>query len=147
MKEALVRLNVVSTFRQYLGRYDDEFLAAVWTDVGVPSWTHALHHCGATALFVYHRCGLFLDKRWVIGKGFALVRPAIPLVKVANVEPGDLVWYKRGQHYAVVADTPSAGMLRIIQGNGEGKKVTETTRPAREVALAFSISDEIQRII
>ncbi len=147
LASTLVRLNVVETFRSYLGRYDDEFLEMVWSGVGVDRWNKKMHHCGATALFVLKQCGLFLDKQWLVGSGFALVRPYVRSIHTKFAQPGDLVVYRKGWHHAIITDNDLLNHdLRIIQGNGEGRRVTETYRARNEVEYCFTIQDEIERI-
>jgi hypothetical protein len=85
------------------------------------------------ALWCLRQAGL-TDKTWVDGKGFAM--GWLPVVQLP--EPGDIAYFNRFQHYAIVERCEN-GRVWLINGNGAGGKVTASDRPISDAALYFSI--------
>ncbi len=103
-----------------------------------PDW------CGAFALWALHQAGLALDIKWEIGFGFLLVPPHA-LRTVSVPEPGDIAYFNRNQHHAVVESVDeSSGTVNLINGNGVGGQVTESVSvPFDHVTAFFSIQSYI----
>lgn len=92
----------------------------------LPAW------CGVFALWALHRAGLLSGVQWIYGKGFLFRLP-----RTLNPEPGDLAYFTRLQHHAIVKglDGPN---VTTIDGN-HGGKVELVTRPISTVAAFYSI--------
>ncbi len=92
--------------------------------------------CGVFALWCLRQAGL-TDKMWVDGKGFA--SGYLPITN--NPEPGDLAYFAKNQHYAIVKGVTN-GRVYLINGNAmlapkEG--VVANDRAFSEVTFFFSI--------
>lgn len=109
--------------------YWDDVLPGV--NVGKADW------CGAFALWALHQAGLALDRKWVIGRGFLLVG-SHPLPQTTNPQPGDIAYFNKNQHHAIV-EFVSTGAVQLINGNGAGGKVSVSTVPKSSVTAFFSI--------
>jgi len=53
-------------------------------------------------------------------------------------EPGDLAYFKRNQHHALI-EAVDGDTIRIINGNGGGKGITRSSVSRRDVAAFYSI--------
>jgi len=92
--------------------------------------------CGIFALWCYRQAGL-TSKIWVDGKGFA--EGYLP--KVQLPEPGDLAYYTKGQHSAIV-ERFADGYVYTIDGNAKTaplEGVETRRRPLTEAAAYYSI--------
>jgi hypothetical protein len=125
-----------------------------------PYWLSALgpralgrppHWCGAFALAALKAAGLATYVHWEIGEGFLL--QALGYRAITDYPlPGDIAYFHRAQHHAIVGDTDvDGGMVELIQGNGEGRKVTvtrhlSTPRAPNAPDRYFSIQAFIDRV-
>lgn len=89
--------------------------------------------CGAFLLWCYHKSGIALDWKWIVGKGFLF---RLPITK--NPKPGDGVYFHKNQHHALLVSIQH-GTATILNGNGTGGVVTQTTVPLSSVAAFYSI--------
>lgn len=108
-----------------------------WADVLPGVDAKGLEWCGAFALWALHQAGLALDRRWVLGRGFILVGPH-PLPQTTNPKPGDIAYFSKNQHEAIV-EFVSPGAVQLVNGNGQGGRVTVSTVPRASVTAFFSI--------
>lgn len=95
-----------------------------------PNW------CGIFALWCLRQVGL-TKKQWVTGKGFLLTAPAMP--QTNDPQPGDIAYYERYQHQAVVLSNNGDGTVTLANGNGTGGVVSIGTRPITDAAAYYSI--------
>jgi hypothetical protein len=51
-------------------------------------------------------------------------------------KPGDIAYFEKNQHHAIVAAINTDGTVDLINGNGTGGAVTES-RPAKTKVTAF----------
>lgn len=73
--------------------------------------------CGAFALWALHQAKLALNVKWIQSLGFLLVPPhALPVVKVPK--PGDIAYFTKSQHHAIVKRVNTDGTVELINGNG-----------------------------
>lgn len=95
--------------------------------------------CGVFALWVLRQAGL-TDAKWIVGKGFIY-----PLgLEVTYVpKPGDIAYFEKYQHQAIVGSVNDDGTVSLINGNGTGGAVTES-RPQKSKVSAFY---SIQRLL
>jgi hypothetical protein len=122
-----IRQRIVNIARTQLGKADLEtYLASAAPDfVGQkPEW------CGIFALWVLKQAGLGAGVTWIVAKGFIFRLP-----RTQNPEPGDIAYFNKFQHQAIVAAV-RGNEIDLINGNGKGGVVTESTT-TREQAEAF----------
>lgn len=105
------------------------------------------HWCGAFALWSWHRCGILVGVDWVVGSG--LSHPRYGLALTRHPEPGDLAYFTRHQHYALVTDV-SRDAVALVNGNSRNKsnptgptKVIINERKRRDVAAFYSIEKHL----
>lgn len=107
-----------------------------------------LDWCGIFGLWVYHQNGILTDVTWHFGDdtnhdghpefGFLMVPPkALPMTNTP--EPGDIAYFNRKQHHAVV-EAVQINEISLINGNGLGGKVTRSTTHRQAVTAFFSIA-------
>lgn len=126
------RARVVQIARSQLGQGDPD----VYYRDAAPQFlgSRSTHWCGVFALWCLRRAAL-TDRTWVTGKGFAY--GYLPIVSLP--EPGDIAYYERNQHYAVVERVNGDGTVTTIDGNSTGGRVARNTRRLQDAALYFSI--------
>lgn len=117
-----------------------------WADVGCDAEQMVKagrHWCGAFYLWCLHQAGLLLHQGWIIGSG--LSNEAYGLKLTTEPKPGDLAYFRRNQHYAMVVDT-SPGMVQLVNGNSRNEsnrtgptKVIINERPRASVTAFYSI--------
>ncbi len=104
--------------------------------------------CGIFDLWVYHRNGILTDVEWAYAEdvsgdgkvdfGFLMVPPkALPMTN--SPEPGDIAYFNRNQHHAMVSEVRD-DEVDLINGNGSGGKVTLSTVKRRDVTAFFSVA-------
>ncbi|UCC72334.1 MAG: CHAP domain-containing protein [Gemmatimonadota bacterium] len=98
-----------------------------------------LHWCGIFALWALHRAGLGTSIRWKIGRGFLGHLPS-----TRDPQPGDIAYFTKNQHHAVVERVNGDGTFDAINGNGTGGVVTRSTGVALSKAKSF---ESIQPLI
>lgn len=115
-----------------------------------PYWISALggkrskyppHWCGAFALASLHAAGLAADRLWVIGKGLEATLPR--LTKTTDPQPGDIAYFTKGEHMAVVIGH-AEGEVSLVNGNGVGKRVIIDVRPLSSAKAFYSIRPYIE---
>jgi hypothetical protein len=93
-----------------------------WRDALPPSWTDAQvtqyqykHWCGCFILRNLHAAGLALGVHWQDRLGFCEPRK---LPRVRTPQPGDVAWFLKNQHYAMVESVSADGTrFDSIDGN------------------------------
>jgi hypothetical protein len=95
-----------------------------------PNW------CGIFALWCLRQEHL-TDKVWKTGYGFLLTSP--PLPQVSDPKPGDIAYFTKYQHQAVVLANNGDGTVTLANGNGIGGVVSIGTRPISDAAAYYSI--------
>jgi hypothetical protein len=116
-----------------------------WLDVLGPG-AHPKDWCGAFGLWALHQAGLAVNKRWMVGKGFLLVGPNV-LESTRNPLPGDIAYFHRSQHHAVVKELNKDGTVSLINGNGFNPEISNgatsevaaSRTPVTNVAAFYSI--------
>lgn len=116
--------------------YWDNVLPGV--NVGHADW------CGAFALWCLHQAGLALDRHWVIGSGFLLTHPALPQTKTPQV--GDIAYFAHNEHHGVIVSVDPTGAIGLVNGNGTGGLVSQSTVDPSEVTAFFSIAPLIAQV-
>jgi hypothetical protein len=96
-----------------------------------PEW------CGIFALWVLRQAGI-TDKQWKVGLGFLLTKPH-PLPTTDNPQPGDIAYFEQYQHQAMVASV-SPDTVELINGNGQGARVTVSNTPRTKAKAYYSIA-------
>lgn len=104
--------------------------------------------CGIFVLWVYHQNDVLPHVRWAYAEdinrdgrtdyGFLMV-PPYALPQTRRPEPGDVAYFNRNQHHALV-EAVRDNVVDLINGNGEGGKVTRSTVPISSVTAFFSIA-------
>ncbi|HKO51991.1 MAG TPA: CHAP domain-containing protein [Polyangiaceae bacterium] len=110
-------------------RYWDDVLPGV--NVGDADW------CGAGALWCLHQAGLALAKRWKIESGFLLTPPALPTTRQPEI--GDIAYFTRNQHHAVVVGV-APGSVLLVNFNGAGGLVSVSGIDPAQATAFFSIA-------
>jgi hypothetical protein len=92
-----------------------------WVDVMGPG-IHPKDWCGAFALWALHQAGLALGIKWKPTLGFLMVPPTVlPTTKTPKV--GDIAYFNRSQHHAVVRKVYADGSVDLVNGNGYNPKI------------------------
>jgi hypothetical protein len=105
--------------------------------IGRPAGDPDTDWCGAFVLAALHRQGLAKDRQWALGKGLEATLPK--LVKTKSPERGDIAYFKRNQHVAIVADVVG-DRVSLINGNSNGGRVVINDRPLKDAAAYYSIA-------
>lgn len=121
LKGGTPRDRVVAAARAELGKGES---AKYWKDVDPELAGTNAAWCGGFALWCLHQAGLAKNIQWITGKGF--LGRLHRLDSITDAKPGDIAYYNKFQHHAVVAANNGDGTLDDINGNGSGGKVTET---------------------
>lgn len=98
--------------------------------------------CGGFVLAMLKRAGIAPESwRWVVGHGFLRRDPMRQLPRGVLPEPGDVAYFDRKQHHAIVESVNAeARTFTTIDGNSTGGKVARNEgRPLSSVAAFFSI--------
>lgn len=112
--ENKLRAKVVKAAESQLDNTD---ASPYWRDVMNPTGPWPKDWCGAFALWALHQAGLARGVKWIQSLGFLLVPPnALPIVKVPK--PGDIAYFNKSQHHAVVKRLNADGTVDLINGNG-----------------------------
>lgn len=125
------RLEVVRIAGSQLGKDD---ASPYWVDAFGSYPGKSLSWCGVFALWVYRQAGL-TTARWILGKGFIYPEG---LKQTMNPQPGDVAYFDRNQHQAIVASV-QGDSVTLINGNGTAGAVTESTVKKTSVTAFFSI--------
>lgn len=116
-----------------------------WADVmppGTKAWDYPPHWCGALCLFVLHRAELGLDVFW---KGGFLARRCRVLGPGEVPQPGDMAFFERYQHHAIVeAVDAERRTFDSIDGNQAPGIVRHAARPFAAVKGFYSIDPLIE---
>jgi len=140
--EAALRKKVVDAARSEVGQKN---LTKYFSEVAPQYVGQHPEWCGIFALWCLHQAGLAKDKTWKTGLGFLETPPALP--KTKDPQPGDIAYYTKFSHQAVVLVNNGDGTTENANGNGSGGVVT-IGRPKIEDAFAFySISKLIEQAI
>ena len=91
--------------------------------------------CGGFALWALKQVGLATNIFWEFGKGFLYHLPI-----THSPQPGDIAYVAQPyQHHAVVESANTDGTVNLINGNGEGGKVSLSKTPMSHVTAFYSI--------
>lgn len=110
------RLRIVEIARSYIGEQDpDRFWQVVQPAlVGHP---HSISWCGGFALAVLHEAGV-CDWPWLIWKGPGTNSGFLYRLPITNEpELGDIAYFDKRQHHAIVANVHASGAVDTIDGN------------------------------
>lgn len=122
------RLAVVEAARSQIGRSDP---APYWDDT-IGTTAGPKHWCGGFALWAIHQAGLGPDIDWKVGVGFCYLLPT-----TTDPQPGDIAYFERHQHHAIV-ERIDGDRLYSIDGNQPD--IQERVRPVSDVAAFYSIA-------
>lgn len=87
--------------------------------------------CGVFILWVLHQAGLAKTINWEIGKGFIYRLPVTLIPK-----PGDIAYYTKNQHQALVASV-NGDMITTINGNDKNQSVSLSKPFSKSLVTAF----------
>jgi hypothetical protein len=130
-RPATPRSKVVKAATSQIGKQDS---SVYWKDVLPSQSSFPPEWCGAFALWSLHQAGLAKAWNWEIGKGFLYKLPT-----TKDPQPGDIAYFSKFQHQAVVKSVEGDNVT-LLNGNGTGKAVTETTIPKAHAAAYYSIA-------
>lgn len=116
----------------------DTIAGAAGLDCSKLSW------CGIFALYCLHTAGLGLDIGWQVGKGF-LYR--LPILFKEQPKPGDIAYFEKNQHHAIVKTVNADGTVSLINGNGAPGRITESTVKMSAVKAFYSILPLINKAL
>lgn len=124
----------------WVPREDPARVREYWADVlppGTPLHDYPEHWCGALCLFAIHRAGLGLEVFWKGGFAARVLRQLEPGEVPA---PGDVAYFKRNQHHAIVEHVDAlAGTFDSIDGNQSPGIVRRVGRKLTAVAGFYSL--------
>ena len=92
--------------------------------------------CGIFILWVLHKAGIAKNVKWKVGVGFIATENLIP---TKTPKPGDIAYFTKNQHQALVKSVNDDGTVTIINGNGMGGKITVSSPKISDVATFYSI--------
>jgi len=127
------RARVVALAKSEVGKADVDRYAASACPGCVGS---RFEWCGVFALWALRTAGL-TDWQWRIGSGFLTRLPT-----TSNPKPGDMAYFDSYQHHAIVAGVRGE-TVDLINGNGQGGVVTESSAPKGKAAAYYSIEQLI----
>lgn len=130
---------VVDIARSQLGKRDPGvYWSAVLPKEARPPYPR--YWCGAGYLWCLHQAGLATDVRWRIGIGLegAMLKAGVPFPVTRDPQPGDMAFFKRNQHHALVEEV-RGGLVKLINFNGAGGRVTESVSSIPDVLAFYSI--------
>lgn len=113
-----------------------------WADTmpGAPPSDYPKDWCGGFALWAIHQGDIGKDLDWKIELGFLIPN----LTQTKNPKPGDIAYFARNQHEAVVSavDGPN---VSLVNGNGENGQVTTSNVPKSIVTAFFSLEPLLKK--
>lgn len=116
-----------------------------WADVlppGTPARDYPPHWCGAFCLFAYHRAGLGLRVFW---RGGFAARYLRQLERGELPKPGDLAYFERKQHHALVESVNAdARTFDSIDGNQSPGILQHAGRKLSAVKAFYSVQPLIE---
>jgi hypothetical protein len=127
----------IRVIKAALGEIGSSNAAKYWasslpgTNMAGQSW------CGAFALWSLHQAGLATDWLWEPGLGF-LMATHHNLPRTSDPQPGDIAYFDKYQHEAVIYNTTPTTVL-LVNGNGTAGKVSISEVPKSSVTAFFSI--------
>ena len=117
----------------------EKYWAEVWKTPG----PHPKHWCGALVLWGLRLVGL-TQQAWKVEVGF--IGPLkLPTTKTPQV--GDVAYFAKNQHQAVVASVAPDGSFETLDGNAAGGAIARTTRKAGAATAFYSIQPLIDRLL
>jgi hypothetical protein len=116
-----------------------------WRDVLSPSdfLTPPKEWCGAFVLWALHQAGLAKDVLWKIGVGF--ISPE-NLPKTLVPKAGDIAYFSKNDHQAIVKSVNNDGTVTIINGNGTGGLITTSNPKMNDVTAFYNIQPLIDKV-
>lgn len=138
------RLKVTEWAYGQVGRNDPQ---PYWMSARGSRIPYPRHWCGAFALTALHEAGLATGTHWVIGSGFLW-----QLKMTRDPLPGDVAYFKRFQHHAIVGDVEVDGALvELVNGNSrplvEGRTSVQLSRVLTHGPGAPDAYYSIERLI
>jgi hypothetical protein len=133
------------------GEMDLDEPSKYWDDVMGPG-IHPKDWCGAFALWALHQAGLALKIKWKPTLGFLMVPPTVlPTTKTPKV--GDIAYFNKSQHHAVVRKVYADGTVDLVNGNGYNPHIANGAKsevapshvPLSAVTYFFSIKPYIDQ--
>lgn len=114
-----------------------------WNDVLVDPTSKPKEWCGALILYALHKVGLGLSIKWVPGLGF--LDGVLP--RTNNPKPGDIAYFTKNQHQALVKSVNPNGTITVINGNDTGGSITVKDIPRSNVAAFYSIQQLVEKAL
>ena len=114
-----------------------------WNDVLVNPASKPSEWCGALALWAIHQAGLGQNIHFVPNLGF--LSGVLPTT--TNPKPGDIAYFTKNQHQALVKSVNLNGTITVINGNDVGGSITVKDTPRSNVAAFYSIQSLIQKAL
>jgi hypothetical protein len=111
-----------------------------------PNPPYPKHWCGALALFGIKKAGLAKDVNWEIGKGFLLPNK-LKRITAAELEVGDIAYFNKNQHHAVVKSVNDDGTITTLDGNDVGGSIGEHIRNPAKVTAFYSIDKFLEEVL
>jgi hypothetical protein len=134
------RERVVAIARGELGEQNPSKYYAEAAPIYLGTKPNEKSWCGVFALWCLRRAGL-TDWTWKDGVGFVFDGKTQRLPSVSLPEPGDIAYFARNQHYAIVERVEN-GFVHTIDGNAKttpDEGVETRRRPIGEAAAYYSI--------
>jgi hypothetical protein len=139
MTEEQYRAEVVRIAGTQIGQTDS---TPYWVDAFGSYPGKSYSWCGVFALWCLRQAGI-TQAKWITSKGF--VGP-LNLKQTYVPAPGDIAYFTKNQHFAIVAAINDDGTVSTINGNGEGGAVSEGRPQKSSVAAFYSISSIIPKV-
>jgi hypothetical protein len=88
--------------------------AKYWAEILQRSGQYPPHWCGALVLYALRKAGL-TTALWRVGSGFIY---ELKLPRTNDPQPGDVAYFNKFQHHALVAENLGDGTIVTYDGNG-----------------------------
>lgn len=131
------RQRLVAWARSQIGSRDSKSVWKSALEPGTPETDYPKDWCGGFLLAGLHAVGLASHVFWEIGTGFELQH----LSQTKTPKPGDIAYFDKNEHRALVTAVDPSGMVSLINGNGANGQVSTSTVPLSSVTAFFSIDN------
>lgn len=147
LKEQEIRQRIVRAAQSELGKSD---ASKYWSAVLPESDTRPppKHWCGAGYLWCLQQAGLLRDARWIRGAGLEtlLRRNGAQVQYTKSPLPGDMAYFTKSEHHAVVVEETPGSFVHLVNFNGDGGRVTANAKLLKNVSLFYSISGLVRQL-
>jgi hypothetical protein len=115
-----------------------------WNDVLEDSSSKPANWCGAFVLWAMHQAGIARNVKWKVGVGFLSPEGLHTTLKP---QVGDVAYFNKNQHEAIVQEVHDDGTVTLINGNGTNGHITISTTKQSNVTAFYSIQPLVDKAL